>query len=144
MFNLFNRKQEPEKKKPDFQGNQHDHGQHLIVFEGTNAFRKYNDFKDQYKKHFVVKNKMCERFKAIISFSASITHHLHNLQTSAISTLQATKNIEEMLAMKMGLIPASEPEGFIFCPACLQQAVVACEEVLQSLKDIEDATKEYT
>ena len=45
----FNRK-EPEKPKPDFQGDQHEHKACVIVYDGTKAADRINDFKDQYHR----------------------------------------------------------------------------------------------
>ncbi|MDE2031367.1 MAG: hypothetical protein KGI58_03880 [Patescibacteria group bacterium] len=143
MFNIFNRKSEPEKKKPDFQGQQHEHEPYLILFDGTRASTKFDELKSEYKKHYIVKNKAHQRFKSMIMSSADISNHFRTLQNSAISTVQTAKDFEEMIAMRMGFVPAKDPEGFSFCPACIQQSILACEEVLQSLKDIEEATKEY-
>ena len=122
---------------------QHEHGQCLIIFEGSKAIKRLDELKNKYKKCFVIEDKTKTRLKSMVESCASIAKHHHNLMYSAITTLQTAMNLSEMMAIQLGIIEPSEMQGFVICPACLQQAMIACEEVLSSLKDIEEATKEY-
>lgn len=99
--------------------------------------------KRSYIKSTVIQDKHSARLKTMIKDCEQLTTHHQRLQSSCIVALALAKNLEEMFAMQMGLIPYGEMEGFSICPGCLQQAIIACEEVLNSLKDIEIATKEY-
>lgn len=141
MFNYF--RKQPEKPKPDFLGEQHEHKACLIVFAGTKAEKNLDELKRQYAKSTIVQNKSSVRLKTMIKDCEQLTTHHQRLQSGCIGALTLARNLEEMFAMQMGLIPSGEMEGFSICPGCLQQAIVACEEVLNSLKDIEIATKEY-
>lgn len=142
MFNW--RQKEPEKPKPNFQGDQHEHKSCLVVFDGTKAVDKLHEFKDQYNKVSIVKDKTTIRLKSMIESCEQISTHYVRLQSGCINSIQIAKTYEEMMAMRLGLVPVGEIQGIAICPGCLQQTIFACEEVLKSLNDIQIATKEYT
>lgn len=141
MFNW--RRKEPEKPKPNFTGEQHEHKACLMLFDGTRAHKEIDSFRNSYGKITVIKDKTIDRLRAMIDSCDEISSHHIQLQRSCITSVQIAKNVQEMMAMQMGLIPTGEIQGIGICPGCLQQAIISCEEVLNSLKDIEIATKEY-
>lgn len=140
MLGKFFRK-EPE--KPNFTGDQHEHKNCLIVFEGSKAADHLSEYRNKYAKTTVTMPKMTARLLAMITSCQELSGYHVRLQRASIVTIQIAKTFEEYVAMTMGIMPAGEIQGFTICPGCLQQSIIACEEVLNSLKDIQENTKEY-
>lgn len=140
---FYKKPKEPEKPKPDFQGEQHEHKACLMLFKNSNAHEKINEFKSEYHKITVIEGRTLDRLKAMLDSCKQISTHYVRLQTNCIQSVQIAKTYEEMIAIRMGLIPVGETQGIGICPGCLDRTIFACEEVLQSLKDIQIATKEY-
>ena len=143
MFERF-RKKQPEKKNPmdQLKPDIHEHGQFGILF-GSNP-----NIKENYKRALgdnpcvVVKDKEESRIHDMLEHAGKAGNEVIKNQTSALTIVAIAKTQEEAVMMQMGFI-RYEPQGVTICPGCLQQAIFQCEEQLQALKNLQEATKEY-
>lgn len=124
-----------------FTGKQHEHGQYAIVYDGTRTHKEKEQF--GFSKCSIVKDKEQKKIEDIIDICIDNISQFKNLSLSAICSIQHAANIDEMFAMNAGLIPHTAREGLIICPACLQGAIITCEDVTNILKNLQVAIKEY-
>jgi hypothetical protein len=127
-----------------FLGEQHEHKSCAIIFEGTRAFQMIDKFKAGYKKCTTIQDAAINRLIAIIDSANDMSKHYYQLHAASVQTINITKTVEDALLIQIGMKEPEKMQGLAICPGCLQQAILSCEEVLQSLKDIQEVTKEYT
>lgn len=139
MFNRF-KKKEPEKKQSDFVGAQHEHGQVIILFDTSLE----KNFKYANYKYHVAEGKEKTRLHSMVDTASNIGGELTSYYQSALSIVSAAKTPEEALARQLGLAGPISIQGMSICPACLQKAIMYCEESLTVLHDLQDVIKRYT
>lgn len=142
---LFGRKGEPKKENPMdyFKSESHEHGQYGILF-GSNP-----NIKDLYQKALgneiscvVIESREEEKIHNMLDCAGKSVNEVIKYQTSALTVVAVANSQDEAVMMQMGFI-RYEAQGVTICPGCLQQAIFKCEEQLNALKDLQEATKEY-
>lgn len=92
--------------------------------------------------YFVIKDKEENRITSMMATAQELGHsHIH-YRNSALSAVAIARTYEEAVIMQTGLVPIT-PQGLNICTTCLAKAILACEEELAVLKDIQQAVKEY-
>lgn len=112
-----------------------------LLFDSHKIERKFKE-RVQDMRHTVICGKEEARISAMLITAGDIGAKFMQLQMSAISAIALASSPDEQLLMQVGLIKII-PGGVGICPTCLQNAILTCQENLEVLKDIQEATKQY-
>ena len=119
-----------------------DHGKAFaLLFHTHNIEQKFKERVPDIQ-YTVVKDKEEARLGAMLHIAGEIGHKFIQLQTSAVMAVAIASSEEQHLLMQMGMVKII-PSGVAICPTCLARAILTCEENLEVLKDIQEATKRY-
>lgn len=121
---------------------ENDHGKAFaLLFHSHNIEEK---FKQKVKNfsYTVIKDKEENRLHAMLTSVGEIGAKLIQLQASAITAVAIASSPFEQAMMETGLMEI-KPSGVGICRTCLANAILTCEENLEILKDIQEATKQY-
>lgn len=98
------------------------------------------DAKDM--KPELIYDKRLERMKGLAKTYASVTKSLDGYSQGAFKRMVAYDNPVDHVLSQFGLADQPKDEvGVVICKTCLQNAIIACEEVLQTLTDIQKAVE---
>lgn len=118
-----------------------DHKQIHILFDSFKIEEKFKANSPNSKYH-IIKDKEEKRLHSMLTSASNIGISFIRYQTSAVSCIAMAKTYEEAVMIQTGLL-AMQPNGIVICTACLDRAIATCEENLEVLKDIREATKQY-
>lgn len=102
----------------------------------------------QYKNHdsglpyFIIKDKEEKRMLSMVQSAANLSHAAIHHFEDAVHCVFFAQSLEEQILLKSGLI-SFKPQGAAVCSGCLAKAILTCQEQLEVLKDIQEATKQY-
>ena len=122
----------------NFLPDQHEHKSCAIIFEGTRALQMLDKFKSSYSKCTIIQDDPSDRLTAIIDSANDMSKHYYQLHAASVQTINIAKSVEDALLIQIGMKEPEKMQGLAICPGCLQQAILSCEEVLNSLKDIQE------
>lgn len=139
---LFGRKGEKKNPMDQFKTETHEHGQFGVLFNSNpNIKQRYQQALGELPC-VVVKDKEEQDIHNMLDCAGRSGNDVIKYQTSALTVVAIASNQDEAMLMQIGLLKY-EAQGVTICPGCLQQAIFKCEEQLNALKDLQEATKEY-
>ena len=89
----------------------------------------------------LIDNKKLELIKGLSKTFSQTSHSYAGYSAAAFKRIVVYNNPADQLLGSMGLMHSDDEAGVVVCKTCLQNAILACEEVLQTLKDIQDVCK---
>lgn len=111
-----------------------------LLFDSHNIEAKFRTSSTM--RYTIIKDKEERRICSMLESVGDIGAQFIQLQTSAVSSIAWANTPEEALLKQFGMIKIP-PSGLAICPHCLDKAILTCEENLQVLKDLREATKSY-
>lgn len=89
----------------------------------------------------LVNGKKADRLKGLAKTYSEVSGALHGYAAGALKVMAVYDSPLEEIASHLFGQKEGNQVGVTICTTCLQNAMIACEEVLQTLKDIEDVCK---
>lgn len=118
-----------------------EHTGFALLYSSANIEEKYKETIRE-MPCFILCEKDEKRWAAMVTSADDLLKEFRANARSALGSIAIAKTYEEMLLIEVGAI-RPKSQGFCICLACLSKAILACEEQLTVLKDIQEATKEY-
>lgn len=119
-----------------------EHKAFTMLFASANVEKEYIKRMEGKLPHVVIKDKDEARICSMLDSITTLTYHTQDLQQSAFQAVMMARTYEDVVAYQLG-INNLKPSGLAVCPACLRKAILALEESLEVMKDIEVAAKAY-
>jgi len=113
-----------------------------LLFDSHAGVEHYFKARTKDYPYSIIKDKEEKRISSMLVTAGQLGAQMISFQKSAINAIAIAKSYEEALAVEMGLLPIV-PSGLAICPTCLEKTILACEENIAVLKDIQEAVKEY-
>jgi len=144
MFNFF-RKEPPKKANPMDQFKTEDTHKHVvIVFEQNETVKQ--EIREKAKNLNVtlcipdLNQKTEARLKAMYDGTSEHGNNTYKFQSSALKPMIEIRDVQDQILAAIG---QGHMLGYYICQDCLTRAIFSCEEQLQSLKDLQEATRNY-
>lgn len=112
-----------------------------VIFDSFNVEHKIKPSLGDLKC-VIAKDKEEKRLSGMLQSAGEIGANFVALQSAALTAVGVASTVQDAMLQQLGWHKLT-PNGFILCPACLDKAILACEENLEVLKDIREATKQY-
>lgn len=113
-----------------------------LLFASHNIEERFKTTSKGIIKYHIINDREEKRMCSMLDSVGQIGNEFIGLQQSAISAVAFANSPEEALLKTLGLVRVV-PSGMAVCPHCLAKAILACEENLAVLKDIQEAIKSY-
>lgn len=123
----------------------HKEAEHIGFALLFDSFKIEDKFKSVMKgnlPYFIIKDREEKQVSAMLDSAEELTMEFYNVITSAISCVAIAKDSVEAAMIHTGFIKPIA-QGLNICTACLAKSILACEEQLEVLKDIQEMTKVY-
>lgn len=126
--------------------NFHKEAEHMGFALLFDSFKIEDKFKSVMKGKIylilLLKTEKKNKYQQCFDSAEELTMEFYNVITSAISCVAIAKDSVEAAMIHTGFIKPIA-QGLNICTACLAKSILACEEQLEVLKDIQEMTKVY-